>query len=111
NRYGALMQAISGLHFNYSFPTRFWEVYAAVRGERAGDTQAFRSTSYFDLLRNYRRLCWIVLYLFGASPAVGRDFLGEGSEGLQMLDARVACGPHATSLRMSDIGYRNRNQA
>src|SRR5690606_27261765 len=56
HRYGALMQAISGLHFNYSFPTRLWEVYAAVRGERAGDTQAFRSASYFDLLRNYRRL-------------------------------------------------------
>ena len=27
NRYGALMQAISGVHFNYSFPAQFWEVY------------------------------------------------------------------------------------
>jgi glutamate--cysteine ligase len=111
HRYGALMQAISGVHFNYSFPARFWEVYAAVRGQRGGDTQDFRSASYFDLLRNYRRLSWIVLYLFGASPATGRDFVGESLDGLVPLGMRTAYGPHATSLRMSDIGYRNRNQA
>ncbi|MDQ2642097.1 MAG: glutamate--cysteine ligase, partial [Pseudomonadota bacterium] len=111
HRYGALMQAISGVHFNYSFPAGFWQVYAAVRAERGGDTQDFRSTSYFDLLRNYRRLSWIVLYLFGASPATSRDFVGEDLDGLQPLGARTAYGPHATSLRMSDIGYRNRNQA
>src|ERR1700722_20002764 len=31
-RYGRVMQAISGVHFNYSFPQGFWEAYAAVRG-------------------------------------------------------------------------------
>src|SRR6201996_106639 len=30
-RYGRMMQAISGVHFNYSFPLPFWELYAAVR--------------------------------------------------------------------------------
>ena len=29
-RYGRMMQAISGVHFNYSFPERFWEAYAAL---------------------------------------------------------------------------------
>ena len=111
NRYGAMMQAISGVHFNYSFPERFWEVYAASRAESTGVTAQFRSASYFDLLRNFRRLSWIVLYLFGTSPAVGRDFLDESLAGLELLDATTAYGPHATSLRMSDIGYRNRNQA
>src|SRR5690606_34566774 len=94
------------------FPARLWEVYAAVREQRGGETKDFRSASYFDLLRNFRRLSWIVLYLFGASPVVGRDFVGDdGGHGLRPLGARVLCGPHATSLRMSDIGYRNRNQA
>ncbi len=110
NRYGAMMQAISGVHFNYSFPAGFWDVYAAARAE-SRVTVEFRSASYFDLLRNFRRLGWIVLYLFGTSPAVGRDFLDESPAGLELLDAGTACGPHATSLRMSDIGYRNRNQA
>ena len=110
NRYGALMQAISGVHYNYSFPTRFWEVYAALSESREG-RQAFQSRGYFELLRNYRRHGWIVLYLFGVSPAVGRSFLGDDPMGLQDLDAETLYGPHATSLRMSDIGYRNRNQA
>jgi glutamate--cysteine ligase len=110
HRYGAMMQAISGVHYNYSFPARLWEVYAVVREARA-DAQQFRSTGYFELLRNYRRLSWIVLYLFGASPVVGRDFLGDSLEGLVALDAHTAGLPHATSLRMSDIGYRNRSQA
>jgi glutamate--cysteine ligase len=110
NRYGALMQAISGVHFNYSFPSKFWDVYVELR-ELPGNTKEFRSTSYFEVLRNFRRMGWMVLYLFGASPAVGRDFLGNSLSGLEVLDEKTAFGPFATSLRMSDIGYRNRNQA
>jgi glutamate--cysteine ligase len=110
NRYGALMQAISGVHFNYSFPQPFWDVYAAVGAQR-DNTQDFRSQGYFDLLRNFRRVGWMVLYLFGVSPVVGRDFLGGETAGLDVRDAQTAWAPHATSLRMSDIGYRNRNQA
>jgi glutamate--cysteine ligase len=111
NRYGAMMQAISGVHFNYSFPVQFWDVYAAARAQGAGATAPFRSASYFDLLRTFRRLGWLVLYLFGTSPAVGRDFLDGSMGGLDLLDPATAYGSHATSLRMSDIGYRNRNQA
>ncbi|MGC4029427.1 MAG: glutamate--cysteine ligase [Steroidobacteraceae bacterium] len=110
HRYGALMQAISGVHFNYSFPSRLWEVYAGVERSHE-DRQAFQSRGYFDLLRSYRRHGWIVLYLFGVSPAVGRDFLGDDPHELAALDADTLYGPHATSLRMSDVGYRNRNQA
>ncbi|MEO6184694.1 MAG: glutamate--cysteine ligase [Steroidobacteraceae bacterium] len=110
NRYGALMQAISGVHFNYSFPSKFWDVYVDLREIKA-NTPDFRSASYFDVLRNFRRLGWMVLYLFGTSPVVGRDFLGDSLSGLEVLDDKTAYGPFATSLRMSDIGYRNRNQA
>src|SRR5215469_8970479 len=56
-RYGRMMQAISGVHFNYSFPLRFWEAYAELRASRAHGTQ-FVSARYFDLLRNYRRYGW-----------------------------------------------------
>jgi glutamate--cysteine ligase len=110
NRYGSLMQAISGVHFNYSFPAQFWEVYVEVQQKRA-DSKDFRSACYFDVLRNFRRLGWMVLYLFGTSPAVGRDFLGQDMSGLVPLDDLTAYGPYATSLRMSDLGYRNRDQA
>src|SRR5207302_592125 len=49
-RYGRMMQAISGLHFNYSFPLPFWEAYAATRGAREHGAQ-FISACYFDLQR------------------------------------------------------------
>jgi glutamate--cysteine ligase len=109
-RYGRMMQAISGVHFNYSFPARFWEAYASVRQshDRGRD---FVSASYFDLLRNYRRYGWIVLYLFGVSPAVCSSFVRGRAADLQPLRHGTLYAPHATSLRMSDIGYRNRNQA
>jgi glutamate--cysteine ligase len=109
-RYGRVMQAISGVHFNYSFPAAFWEAYAAVRGSHAFDA-AFISKSYFELLRNYRRIGWIVLYLFGVSPVVCKSFMRGREAQLPQLAAGTLYEPYATSLRMSDIGYRNRNQS
>ncbi|HTV78120.1 MAG TPA: glutamate--cysteine ligase [Steroidobacteraceae bacterium] len=109
-RYGRMMQAISGVHFNYSFPMRFWEAYQELRGARERG-QAFISTSYFDLLRNYRRHGWIVLYLFGVSPVLSRSFVAGRDIELPQLAHDTLYEPYGTSLRMSDIGYRNRNQA
>ncbi|GAC1451633.1 MAG: glutamate--cysteine ligase [Steroidobacteraceae bacterium] len=109
-RYGRMMQAISGVHFNYSFPLPFWEAYAAVRASHRFDA-AFVSASYFELLRNYRRYGWLVLYLFGVSPVVCKSFLRGREVSLSALTRGTAYEPYATSLRMSDVGYRNRNQA
>jgi glutamate--cysteine ligase len=109
-RYGRMMQAISGVHFNYSFPLPFWEAYAAVRASRTHGTP-FVSACYFDLLRNYRRHGWLVLYLFGVSPVVCKSFLRGRTAQLEDLGGGTAYEPYATSLRMSDVGYRNRNQS
>ncbi|MGH8260325.1 MAG: glutamate--cysteine ligase, partial [Steroidobacteraceae bacterium] len=109
-RYGRMMQAISGVHFNYSFPERLWEAYEAADESRSA-RRDFISSSYFDLLRNYRRYGWIVLYLFGVSPVVCRSFLRGRDATLPELVPGTLYEPYATSLRMSDIGYRNRNQA
>ncbi len=111
HRYGRVMQAISGVHFNYSFPEGLWPVLGDVFAAR--DTgAAFRSDVYFSLLRNYRRHGWIVLYLFGNSPALCSSFLqGRHVDGLQELMPGTLYAPYATSLRMSDLGYRNKSQA
>jgi glutamate--cysteine ligase len=110
-RYGRIMQAISGVHFNYSFPPQFWAVLADVLGSRDAG-QAFISSMYFALLRNYRRHGWIVHYLFGVSPAVCRSFIaGREDHGLTALGPGTLYAQYATSLRMSDLGYRNKSQA
>jgi len=111
-RYGRVMQAISGVHFNYSFPERFWPVWEAVTEARRGG-QPLVDDAYFALLRNYRRFGWLILHLFGISPAVCRSFFRGRAipEGLQPFGQGTLVAPFATSLRMSDLGYRNKSQA
>jgi glutamate--cysteine ligase len=109
-RYGRIMQAISGVHFNYSFSPALWDVLGHVL-ESTQPLQAFTSEQYFAVLRNYRRFGWLILYLFGTSPAVSKSFfLGRDSD-LPSLDRDTFYEPYGTSLRMSDVGYRNKNQA
>jgi glutamate--cysteine ligase len=110
-RYGRVMQAISGVHFNYSFPDEFWPVFADL-AKSHDSGQDFRSDAYFALLRNYRRYGWIVLYLFGNSPALCGSFLGGRKvDWLEEFMPKTFYSPHATSLRMSDLGYRNKSQS
>ena len=107
NRYGRLMQAIAGVHFNFSFGDEFWSLYQALEGD-AADPHHFRSESYMAMIRNLQRFGWLVPYLFGASPAVCRGFLQGRETDLLPFDADTLYAPHATSLRMGDIGYQNR---
>ncbi len=109
-RYGRIMQAISGVHFNYSFSPKLWEVLAGVNQSRL-PSQDFISEQYFGVLRNYRRYGWLVLYLFGTSPAVSNSFFAGRENTLPALDGDTVYEPFGTSLRMSDIGYRNKNQS
>jgi glutamate--cysteine ligase len=109
-RYGRIMQAISGVHFNYSFSPKLWGVLEGVNQSRQ-PLQDFISEQYFGVLRNYRRYGWLVLYLFGTSPAVSNSFFAGRETSLAVFDSDTVYEPFGTSLRMSDIGYRNKNQS
>jgi len=109
-RYGRIMQAISGVHFNYSFSAGLWDALESIN-RSSQPRQDFVSEQYFGVLRNYRRFGWLVPYLFGTSPAVSKSFFAGREITLPMLDDDTVHEPYGTSLRMSDIGYRNKNQA
>jgi glutamate--cysteine ligase len=68
HRYGRSMQAIAGVHFNYSPPSALWGAWQEAEGS-AASLRDFRSDKLMGLVRNYRRFAWLVIYLFGASPA------------------------------------------
>ncbi len=109
-RYGSLMQIISGVHFNFSFPDSFWD---ALHGEQTEDErQATKSEAYFGLIRNYYRFGWLIPYFFGASPAMCSSFL-QGRETSLPFEAlgKTLYLPKATSLRLSDLGYTNSAQS
>ncbi len=109
NRYGRLMQTISGIHYNFSLPDELWPVIA--RSEGVTPDQDYRTRAYFGLIRNFRRHSWLLIYLFGASPAVCKSFVKDKPHGLQLFDEGSLYGPHATSLRMGGLGYQSDAQS
>lgn len=111
-RYGRTMQAIAGIHFNYSVPVQLWPLLHQQSGsfDKLDD---FISESYFGLIRNFQRQGWLILYLFGASPAICKKFFKSRPHLMAQFDEfddYTLYHPYATSLRMSDIGYKSKNQ-
>jgi len=91
NRYGRRMQAISGIHYNWSLP-------------------GLGTAEYFHIIRNFRRHGWLLFYLLGASPAVCPSFVRGREHGLQELRPGTLYLPHATTLRMGRLGYQSEAQ-
>ncbi len=110
HRYGKIMQTIAGIHYNFSLPDNFW-LALQEQQENTDTLQSFRSASYFRMIRNFRRHSWLLLYLFGASPALCDSFLEGKFHNLQPLHGHTFYLPYATSLRMSDLGYSTKAQS
>ena len=110
HRYGRVMQTISGVHFNFSLPRPFWAAFRDTEGRGGERLGAFASERYFALVRNFHRRGWLVPLLFGSSPAICRSFLGTAPHAFSELGRGTLYEPFATSLRMSDIGYKNKSQ-
>lgn len=92
HRYGRRMQTISGIHYNWSLP-------------------GVTSDQYFALIRNFRRHAFLLLTLFGASPAVCSTFVEGRKHELQTLSGGTMYMPYGTSLRMGRLGYQSDAQA
>ena len=92
HRYGRRMQTISGIHYNWSMP-------------------GVSTEDYFALIRNFRRHSFLLLTLFGASPAVCSSFVAGRQHELELLRGQTLHLPHATSLRMGRLGYQSDAQA
>lgn len=109
-RYGKAMQCIAGIHYNFSLPEALWPL---LQHHQSGSrpAQDWQSACYFALIRNFRRYSWLLMYLFGASPALCTKFLAGREHKLETRDEDTAFLPWATSLRMSDLGYQNNAQA
>ena len=78
---------------------------------RSGALQDYQNDAYFSLIRNFRRHSWLLLYLFGASPAVCATFVAGRTHRLQQLKSGTLYLPDGTSLRMGPLGYQSDAQA
>ena len=106
HRYGRYMQTIAGIHYNFSMPESFWQDYRAVL-RSTEPLQDFQTRHYLHLIRNFHRFSWLLVYLFGASPAVARCFTKDRPHDLDIFDEHTLYKPYATCLRMGDLGYRS----
>ena len=86
------MQTICGIHYNWSLP-------------------GLSNDEYFALIRNFRRHSFLLLALFGASPAICTSFVEGREHELKKLSDYTLYLPHATSLRMGRLGYQSDAQA
>jgi len=112
NRYGSMMQAIAGVHFNFSLPDEFWQTWLP-QSQGTPVNKDTISAAYFSMIRNYRRFCWLIPYLYGASPALCQSFIAGKATTLpfKKIGKGTLYLPYATSLRMSDLGYTNSDQS
>ncbi len=109
-RYGKTMQCIAGIHYNFSLSEALWSLLQADEGDQRS-RQDYQSSRYIALIRNFRRYSWLLMYLFGASPALDASFMRGRPHQLERLDENTLYLPWATSLRMSDLGYQSNAQA
>jgi glutamate--cysteine ligase len=103
-RYGKSMQAIAGLHFNYSLPDAMWD------WKYIDENRLSKNRIYFNTIRNIHKTSWLILYLFGASPIFNKNFLNNIPNGFRSYKDSIYL-PYATSLRMSHLGYQNTSQS
>lgn len=113
-RYGRAMQTVAGIHYNFSLPEAFWR--RAFEQAKCSATthhthlQHYIDERYFDLIRNFRRNYWLLIYLFGAAPCVDKSFVQGRENTLDELNNHDLYLPTATSLRMGDLGYQSSAQ-
>ena len=109
-RYGRMMQSIAGAHYNLSLPDSFWKKWQQMLDD-GQSLRDFKSDQYFWLIRNFRRRSWLLMLLFGASPALDASFVKNMKHKLAPLGSDSWFGRHTTSLRMGDLGYHNNAQS
>ncbi len=110
HRYGRSMQSIAGVHYNFSFSDNFWNM---IKDSTKSDKslEQIKSEGYFHIIRNFQRYRWMLMYFFGASPAVHKSFLKGKEHRLEKLGDDAYITPFGTSLRMGGLGYTSNAQA
>ena len=103
-RYGKTMQCVSGIHFNFSLSEN------SISLLLQSNAQQDKNSAYLGLIRNFKRLFWFVLTEFGESSVVDKSFVDNRKNDLDELNKTDLYKKNATSLRMSEIGYKSSAQ-
>ncbi len=103
-RYGPSMQCVAGIHYNFSLhPSSLKTLLSSFGVQHSNDL-------YLSLIRNFKRYYWFILIHFGRSSIIDKSFIRGREHKLVKLNDCDLFMKYATSLRMSDIGYKSSAQ-
>ena len=105
-RYGPIMQCISGIHYNFSLTTNSWTSFLNTSKVSQGDID----NCYMNLVRNVKRNYWFIAFNLGGSPRFHESFIDKRELGKDRVNRRFHGLQNACSLRMSDVGYQSKLQ-
>ena len=91
-RYGKLLQSMSGIHYNFELGKDLTQQLFEASGYQ--DLLAFKNALYLKLAQNFLRYRWLLTYLYGASSLAEKGFLTD----------EIGC---VRSIRNSNYGYVN----
>lgn len=91
-RYGKLLQSMSGIHYNFELGKDLTQQLFEASGYQ--DLLTFKNALYLKLAQNFLRYRWFLTYLYGASSLAEKGFLTD----------EIGC---VRSIRNSKYGYVN----
>lgn len=91
-RYGKLLQSMSGIHYNFELGKDLTQQLFEASGYQ--DLLTFKNALYLKLAQNFLRYRWLLTYLYGASSLAEKGFLTD----------EIGC---VRSIRNSNYGYVN----
>ncbi|HFI0418879.1 TPA: bifunctional glutamate--cysteine ligase GshA/glutathione synthetase GshB [Streptococcus suis] len=91
-RYGKLLQSMSGIHFNFELGKDLTQ--QLFEASDYDDLITFKNALYLKLAQNFLRYRWLLTYLYGASSLAEKGFLTD----------EIGC---VRSIRNSNYGYVN----
>ena len=107
NRYGRIMQSIAGIHYNISFNPDLFLALAKQHNQSFASLQLAQSYYYMKLVRQFLTQDWLLILLFSAAPIAANTSILQTGDFFHRYNNDISIGPHATSLRLSPLGYQN----
>ncbi|WP_343183925.1 glutamate--cysteine ligase [Buchnera aphidicola (Ceratovacuna keduensis)] len=107
NRYGTYKNIISGIHYNFSFSSKFWKKYI----NKKKINKNMISKGYMHIIRNYYRFGYFISYVFGASPYISKKIKTKNKIKINKYYLKekedILFSKWSTSLRNSKFGNYN----
>lgn len=105
-KYGKRKQLLSGVHYNFSFNEKFVHLLHE-KAQTNLTYRQFKDQVYLKISRNYLRLSWLVIYLFGANSVAHESYSSCCKRSKSKINDDTYIFEGSSSFRNGVSGYRN----